>query len=86
MKFKDDVTGEDGVFDPGANTVGLTIEGVGHSGLRMTTFFFEKLKAKGIPTHYVDSNIDEVTMTVRKAEMFGMGLKLFVDTVRLGVS
>ena len=24
LKFKDDVTGEDGIFDPGANTVGLT--------------------------------------------------------------
>ena len=36
LKFKDDVTGEDGVFDPGANTVGLTIEGAGQSGLRMT--------------------------------------------------
>ena len=33
LKFKDDVTGEDGVFDPGANTVGLTIEGAGQSGL-----------------------------------------------------
>ena len=32
LKFKDDVTGEDGVFDPGANTVGLTIEGAGQVG------------------------------------------------------
>ena len=32
LKFKDDVTGEDGVFDPGANTVGLTIEGAGNRG------------------------------------------------------
>ena len=76
LKFKDDVTGEDGVFDPGANTVGLTIEGAGQSGLRMTTYFFEKLKEKGVPTHYVDSNIEEVTMTVRKAEMFGRGLEV----------
>ena len=29
LKFKDDCTGADGVFDPGMNTVGLTIEGVG---------------------------------------------------------
>ena len=29
MKFKDDCTGKDGVFDPGENTVGLTIEGIG---------------------------------------------------------
>lgn len=76
LKFKDDMTGEDGVFDPGANTVGLTVEGVGKSGLRMTTFFFEKMKDKGIPTHYVESNIDEVTMTVRKATMFGTGLEV----------
>ena len=31
LKFKDDVTGENGVFDPGANTVGLTIDGAGKS-------------------------------------------------------
>ena len=28
LKFKDDCTGKDGVFDPGENSVGLTIEGV----------------------------------------------------------
>ena len=28
LQFKDDVTGEDGKFDPGANTVGLTIYGI----------------------------------------------------------
>ncbi|MFS8630634.1 MAG: phosphoribosylaminoimidazolesuccinocarboxamide synthase, partial [Bacillales bacterium] len=32
--FKDDVTGEDGVFDPGANQVGLTMEGAGQSALK----------------------------------------------------
>ena len=29
LKFKDDCTGKDGVFDPGENTVGLTIDGMG---------------------------------------------------------
>ncbi|MGN7386373.1 phosphoribosylaminoimidazolesuccinocarboxamide synthase [Sporosarcina sp. SAFN-015] len=76
LKFKDDVTGEDGVFDPGANTVGLTIEGAGQSGLRMTKFFFEKLAAKGIPTHYVDADIENVTMTVKQATVFGKGLEV----------
>ncbi|QTD39689.1 phosphoribosylaminoimidazolesuccinocarboxamide synthase [Sporosarcina sp. Te-1] len=76
LKFKDDVTGEDGVFDPGANTVGLTIEGAGQSGLRMTKFFFEKLAEKGIPTHYVDANVDEVQMTVKPATVFGKGLEV----------
>lgn len=76
LKFKDDVTGEDGVFDPGANTVGLTIEGAGQSGLRMTKFFFEKMAEKNIPTHYVAADLDEVTMTVKSAKMFGKGLEV----------
>ncbi len=76
LKFKDDVTGENGVFDPGANTVGLTIEGVGKAGLRLTTFFFEILKEKGVPTHYIDANIEEATMTVKPASVFGKGLEI----------
>lgn len=76
LKFKDDVTGENGVFDPGANTVGLTIEGMGRSGLRLTKFFFEKLREEGIPTHYIDANIEEATMTVKPATMFGNGLEV----------
>lgn len=76
LKFKDDVTGEDGVFDPGANMVGLTVEGAGKSGLRMTTYFFEKLQQKNIPTHYIESNLEDVTMTVKDAQMFGNGLEV----------
>ena len=76
LKFKDDVTGEDGVFDPGANTVGLTIEGAGRAGLKLTQFFFEKLKEKGVPTHYIAANIEEATMTVIPATVFGEGLEV----------
>ncbi|WP_055108564.1 phosphoribosylaminoimidazolesuccinocarboxamide synthase [Paenibacillus ihumii] len=76
LKFKDDVTGENGVFDPGANTVGLTMEGAGKAGLRLTKHFFEILKEKGIPTHYVDADIDNATMTVKPATVFGKGLEV----------
>ena len=76
LKFKDDVTGENGVFDPGANTVGLTMEGAGKAGLRLTKFFFERLRDEGIPTHYIDANIEESTMTVKGAKMFGKGLEV----------
>ena len=76
LKFKDDVTGENGVFDPGANQVGLTIEGVGKSGLRMSKYFFEKVIEKGIPTHYVDADLDDVSMTVKSAVAFGNGLEV----------
>ena len=50
LKFKDDCTGKDGVFDPGENSVGLTIEGVGDVNLRMSIYFFEKINAAGIKT------------------------------------
>ena len=76
LKFKDDVTGEDGVFDPGANTVGLTIEGAGKSGLKMTTYFFEILNQKQIPTHFVSSDIENQSMVVKKANVFGKGLEV----------
>ncbi len=46
FKFKDDVTGEGGVFDPGANTVGLTMKGAGKSALGLTKYFFEILKKR----------------------------------------
>lgn len=76
LKFKDDLTGEDGVFDPGADTVGLTIDGAGQSGLRVSQFFFKVLQKKNIPTHYINANIAESTMTVKKAKMFGNGLEV----------
>lgn len=75
LEFKDDVTGTDGVFDPGANTVGLTMEGAGKAGLRLTKFFFEALKRRSVPTHYVDCNIENKTMEVLEAKTFGKGLE-----------
>ncbi len=75
LKFKDELTGTNGVFDPGANTVGLTIEGAGKSGLRMSTYFFELLESKGIPTHFVATDLEARTMVVKKATMFGHGLE-----------
>ena len=78
LKFKDDVTGADGVFDPGANTVGLSIEGAGRAGLRLTKFFFELINEAGIPTHFVDADIDQATMTVKPAKMFGQGVEVIL--------
>lgn len=76
LKFKDDVTGEDGVFDPGANRVGLTIEGAGKSALKLSKYFFEKLNNLNIPTHYIEANIEENTMTVLPAKPFGKGVEV----------
>lgn len=76
LKFKDDCTGADGVFDPGMNTVGLTIEGAGRAGLRLTQYFMEILNAKGVPTHFISADIENVTMTVKPAKTFGKGLEV----------
>lgn len=76
LKFKDDVTGENGKFDPGANTVGLSIEGSGRAGLRLTKYFFEKINSYGIPTHYINADLDAVTMEVKSATVFGEGLEV----------
>ncbi len=76
LKFKDDCTGKDGVFDPGENSVGLTIEGVGDVNLRMSIYFFEKINAAGIKTHYVSANLDDTTMEVLPAKAFGKGLEV----------
>ena len=76
LKFKDTITGENGVFDPGANTVGLSIDGVGDVNLRMSIYFFEKLNAAGIKTHYVSANLSDTTMEVLPAATFGKGLEV----------
>ena len=76
LKFKDDCTGKDGVFDPGENSVGLTIEGVGDVNLRMSIYFFEKINATGIKTHYVSANLEDTTMEVLPAKVFGNGLEV----------
>lgn len=74
LVFKDDVTGKDGKFDPGENQVGLSIEGQGYANLVMSKYFFEKIEALGIATHYVSA--DETSMVVKKAKAFGVGLEV----------
>ena len=76
LKFKDDCTGKDGVFDPGENAVGLTIDGVGDVNLRMSIYFFEKVNAAGIKTHYVSADLKNTTMEVLPAKVFGQGLEV----------
>ena len=76
LKFKDDCTGKDGVFDPGENAVGLTIDGVGDVNLRMSVYFFEKVNAAGIKTHFVSADLKDTTMEVLPAKVFGKGLEV----------
>lgn len=75
LKFKDDVTGEGDVIDPGANSIIGKVEGKGNASLRLSRHFFELLKKEGIPSHYIKSDTEENTMLVKKAVTFGYGLE-----------
>jgi len=84
LLFKDDCTGKDGVFDPGENSVGLTIEGVGDVNLRMSIYYFEKINAAGIPTHYVSADLANTTMEVLPCKAFGQGLEVICRRKAVG--
>jgi len=84
LLFKDDCTGKDGVFDPGENSVGLKIEGVGNVNLRMSKYYFDKINAEGIPTHYVNADLENTTMEVKPAKVFGHGLEVICRKKAVG--
>ena len=84
LLVKDDCTGKNGVFDPGENSVGLTIEGVGDVNLRMSIYYFEKIHVAGIRTHYVSADLDKTTMEVLPAKVFGKGLEVICRRKAVG--
>ncbi len=84
LKFKDDCTGKDGVFDPGENSVGLKIEGIGKANLRTSVYYFDLLKKAGIKTHYVSADVDNATMEVLPGRVFGNGLEVICRLVATG--
>ena len=63
--FKDSATGENGVFDPGSNSVGGSVEGKGKIGLAISKYFFELMEKNGIPTHYLGADVEQGLMKVR---------------------
>ncbi len=69
LLFKDSVTGDDGVFDPGSNTVGGSVEGKGRLGLLISQYFFKLLESKGIPTQYLGHDLKNNLMEVRNLQV-----------------
>ena len=84
LEFKDDCTGKDGVFDPGENSVGLKIAGIGKANLETSIHFFEILKKAGVKTHYVSADVENATMEVLPAKVFGHGLEVVCRLVATG--
>ena len=84
LKFKDTVTGTAGSQDPGGNEVVGEVKGVGSNALKVTSYYFELLKEKGVATHYVSSDVSNNEMVVKPAVMFGKGLECVMRYVATG--
>lgn len=82
--YKDTATGKDGKFDPGENQVGLEIDGLGNASLRMTEIFFREIEKEGIKTHMISCNLQENSMLVQAAEVFGNGLECICRCIATG--
>ena len=82
--FKDDMTGENGVFDPGANSIGLTLAGAGQAGLALSAYFFKLLADKGCCTHFISADLEKNTMNVAQASVFGNGLEIICRYEAMG--
>ena len=77
LKFTDRVTKNDkGEVDPGGNNVSDSLlDGQGCACLSMTSTIFKYLADNGVPTHMVSSDLDNMSMIVRKAVTFKPGLE-----------
>jgi phosphoribosylaminoimidazole-succinocarboxamide synthase len=69
LLFKDDATGENGVFDPGSNIVGGSVAGKGKTGLAIAKYFFEVMEQNGVPTHYLGADLEKGLMKVREVDV-----------------
>jgi len=86
FKFKNTVTGHasSGTMDPGGNQVVGEVAGVGMNALKVTTYYFELFNKLGIKSHYISSDIKNMSMKVKFCEFFGKGLEFVVRYVQTG--
>lgn len=84
MQFKDDMTGTDGVFDTGGNQVAGSVAGAGHECIKVSKYFFERLKEEGIKTHYINADLEKNVMEVKKASVFGKGIEVITRFIAVG--
>ncbi len=76
LKLKDDVTGEDGKFDPGANEIMGKIDGMANASLKMSQYYFSLLTNKGVKNHFLSADLSNNTMVVKPAVVFGHGVEI----------
>ena len=93
LHTKDSVTGwkiknNDGtysvVIDPGANEVIGEVSGIGKKNIISSIYYFNKFTEANIHHHFLDADINESTMRVKKANKLGAGLECIVRFYALG--
>lgn len=85
IQFKDDVTGKDGVFDPAAKSILKKIPGAALSSLNLSAYYFKKLNAIDVPTHFISKDEEQATLTVKDTKSFGTsGLDVIVRFRAIG--
>lgn len=84
LKFKDDATGENGVFNPGANQVSLKIDQMGYYNLLVTKYFFDMIEKNNIKTHFISLDEGKNEMEVVNCKPFGKGLEVIFRNYAYG--
>lgn len=72
LRFKDTVTGTEGIVDSGANTVIGEVSGKGNASLRLTVHFFGLLQEAGMETHFIGVGPEPDTLLVKRAKSLSL--------------
>ena len=59
-------------------------QGIGRENLKTSIHYFEMLKEAGVKTHYVSADVENATMEVLPATVFGHGLEVICRLVATG--
>lgn len=70
--------------DPGGNEVGPAVAGMGQKNLISSEYYFKKFIEAGIPTHYIDCDIEENLMLVKSGKVLGQGLECIIRFFAMG--
>ena len=70
--------------DPGGNEVGPAVAGMGQKNLISSEYYFKKFMVAGIPTHYIDCDINENLMLVKAGQILGQGFEAIIRFYAMG--
>lgn len=71
IQFTDAITGENGVFEPAAKSILKTVPGAAMSNAQLSAYFFKKLNAIDVPTHFIAVDAQHTAISVKDTIPFG---------------